>query len=73
MAGWLKLLGYALRSLFKSRAKLEAENLILRQQINILVRRLPKRVRLTNSDRLRLVWLYRVFPSILNAIGVIRP
>jgi len=57
---------------FKSRERLEAENLVLRQQINILVRRLSKRVRLTNSDRLRLVWLYRGFPSILNAIGVIR-
>jgi transposase InsO family protein len=73
MAEWLKLLACALRSRFKSRARLEAENLVLRQQINILVRRLPKRVRLTNLDRLRLVWLYRVFPSILNAIGVIRP
>ena len=68
MAEWLKLLAYALRSLFKSRARLEAENLVLRQQINILVRRLPKRVRLTNSDRLRLVWLYRVFPDQLDEI-----
>src|SRR5271157_374426 len=73
MAEWLKLLPYALRSRFKSRARLEAENLVLRQQINILVRRLSKRVRLTNSDRLQLVWLYRVFPSILNAIRIIRP
>ena len=47
MAEWLKLLGYALRSRFKSRARIEAENLVLRQQVNILVRRLPKRVRLT--------------------------
>ena len=73
MAEWLKLPAYALRSLFKSQARLAAENLVLRQQIDILVRKLPKRVRLTNSDRLGLVWLYRVFPSILNAIGVIRP
>jgi len=50
MAGWLKLLAYALRSRFKSRARLEAENLVLGQQINILVRKHPKRVRLTNSD-----------------------
>ena len=47
MAEWLKLLAYALRSRFKSRARLEAENLVLRQQINILIRKLPKRVRLT--------------------------
>ena len=69
----LRLLAYALRSRFKSRARLEAENLVLRQQINVLIRRLRKRARLTNSDRLRLVWLYGLFPSILNAIGIIRP
>jgi transposase InsO family protein len=73
MTEWLKLLGYTLRSRFKSRARLEAENLVLRQQLNILLRSLPKRVRLTNADRLQLIWLYRLCPSILNAIGVIRP
>jgi hypothetical protein len=30
MAEWLKLLAYAPRSLFKSRARLEAESLVLR-------------------------------------------
>jgi len=30
MAEWLKLLAYSLRSLFKSRARLEAELLVLR-------------------------------------------
>jgi hypothetical protein len=39
MAERLKLLVYALRSLFKSGARLEAENLVLRQQVSILVRR----------------------------------
>jgi hypothetical protein len=73
MAEWLKLLAYALRSRFKSRARLEAENLVLRQQLNILIRKLPNRVQLTNSDRLRLVWLYRLFPSIVSAIRIIRP
>ncbi len=69
---WLKVLAYALRSRFKSRARLEAENLLLRQQISVLIRA-PKRVQLTNSERLRLVWLYRLFPSILSAIRIIRP
>ena len=59
---------YALRSRFKSRARLEAENLVLRQQINILICKIPKRVQLTNSDRLLLVCLYQLFPSILSAI-----
>jgi hypothetical protein len=38
----VKLLVYALRSRFKPRARLEAENLVLRQQINVLIRKLPK-------------------------------
>jgi len=57
----------------KSRARLEAENLVLRQQLNVLIRKLPKRLELTNSDRLLLVWLYRLFPSILSAIRIVRP
>ena len=73
MFEWLKEVAYALSLRFKSRARLEAENLVLRQQINVLIRKLPKRLLLTNSDRLLLVWLYRVFPSILSAIRIVRP
>jgi hypothetical protein len=73
MVEWLKQLAYALGSRLKSRARLEAENLVLRQQLNVLIRKLPKRLRLTNSDRLLLVWLYRLFPSILSAIRIVRP
>ena len=73
MFEWLKQLVDALSLRFKSRARLEAENLALRQQVNVLVRKLPKRLQLTNSDRLMLVWLYRLFPSILGAIRIVRP
>ena len=38
-----KLILGILASRFKSRATLEAENLILRQQVNVLRRRTPKR------------------------------
>jgi hypothetical protein len=76
MAEWLKLLAYALRSRFKisgaARSR-ESGPPPTDQHFNILIRKLPKRVRLTNPDRFRLVWLYRLFPSILNAIGIIRP
>jgi transposase InsO family protein len=58
---------------FKSRRRLEAENAILRHQLMILRRRLPGRVRLTNSDRWLLVQLYRWFPSTLQALTVICP
>jgi transposase InsO family protein len=73
MVEWLKQLAYALSLRFKSRARLEAENLVLRQQLNVLIRKLPKRLRLRNSDRLLLVWLYRLFPSILSAIRIVTP
>jgi hypothetical protein len=46
----LKLILGVLASLFKSRARLQAEILILRQQINVLRRRAPKRPRLNNTD-----------------------
>jgi len=36
-------------------------------------RKCPSRVRLRNIDRTILVWLYRLFPSILNAITVVKP
>jgi hypothetical protein len=45
----------ALASRFKSRARLEAENLILRQQVNVLCRQIPKRPQLNNTDRFLLV------------------
>jgi hypothetical protein len=70
---WLKQLAHALSARFKSRARLEAENVVLRQQLNVLIRKVPKRLRLTNSDRLLLVWLYRLFPSILSAVRIVRP
>lgn len=61
------------RSRLKSRTSLEAEHLVLRQQVIVLSRRAPLRVRLPNIDRLILVWLYRYFPAILNAITVVEP
>jgi hypothetical protein len=59
--------------LFRSRAKLEAENLVLRQQINVLRQRMPKRPDLNNTDRFLFVWLYLCFPSVLGAVVIIRP
>src|SRR5450830_153464 len=73
MKDLLKLILGVLPSLFKSRAKLEAEILILRQQINVLRRRAPKRPHFNNTDRFLFVWLYRWFPSVLGAIAIIRP
>ena len=73
MTDLLRLILAVLASLIKSRAELEAENLLLRQQINVLSRRMPKRPALTNIDRLLFVWLYRWFPSVLGTIAIVRP
>ena len=72
MIDLLKLILAILASLFKSRAELEAENLVLRQQINMLCRRMPRRPALRNIDRLLLVWLYRWFPSTVGALAIVR-
>jgi hypothetical protein len=50
------------RSRLRSRASLEAENLVLRQQAIVLSRKSRSRVRLRNTDRMIFVWLYRFFP-----------
>src|ERR1035438_4428209 len=73
MTDLFKLILGILASLFKSRAKLEAEILILRQQINVLRRQAPKRPHFNNTDRFLFVWLYRQFPSVLGAIAIVRP
>jgi hypothetical protein len=59
--------------LFKSRAELEAENLVLRQQVNVLRRRMHKRPAPTNVDRLLFVWLYHWFPATADALAIVRP
>ena len=69
----LKLLIGVLRDCFRSRGRLEAEMAVLRHQINILRRRLLKRVRPSALDRAIFVWLYRLFPDIGNAVAIIRP
>src|SRR5215510_227928 len=58
---------------FKSKSRLEAENAALRHQVVVLRRIVHRRVRLTNSDRMFFIQLYRWFPSVLKVITVIRP
>ena len=59
---------------FKSKNRLEAENAALRHQVVVLRRIVVHmRVRLTNSDRIFFIQLYRWFPSVLKVITVIRP
>jgi hypothetical protein len=73
MIGLLCFVLAVLASPFKSKLRLEAENAVLRHQLNVVRRRLPGRVRLTNNDRWFFIQLYRRFPSILQVLTIIRP
>jgi hypothetical protein len=59
--------------LFQSRASLGAEILILRHQLNIQRRHLPKRLTFGAMDRLILVGLYRLAPGALKALTIVKP
>ena len=66
---WAALLAW----LRRSQARREAEILYLRQQLIILKRSAPARPRLKATDRLIFVFLYRLFPSLIDASIVFQP
>jgi transposase InsO family protein len=68
----LHALGGFVTDLFKSRCRLEAENLLLRHQLTIALRASP-RLRLLGSDRALLIWMTRLWPSLLDAVRVVQP
>ena len=69
----LHALGMFVVDLFKSRNRIEVENLFLCHQLNIALRRAPPLLRLRGSDRALLVWMTRLWPSLLSAIQVVQP
>jgi transposase InsO family protein len=73
MLAILHTLGMFIVDLFKSRRRLEAENLFLRHQLSIALRRAPPRLRLRGIDRALLVWMTRLLPSLLDAAKVVQP
>src|SRR5947207_12462161 len=73
MLAILHLLGTSVANLFKSRRRLEVENLFLRHQLNIALRRSPHRLRLRRSDRALLVWMTWLWPSLLGLSRVVQP
>ena len=58
---------------FKSRRRLEVENLYLRHQLNIAMPKAPRRLRLGGADRAFMVWITRVWPDLLSLSRVVRP
>ena len=59
--------------LLRSRVALEAEILVLRQQINVLRRACPKRAPFISIDRLILGAVCRLFPKMYDALAIVRP
>jgi hypothetical protein len=62
-----------LGDLVKSRARLEAEILLLRHQLNLALRRPPPRVRLHGSERAFMAWMIRLRPSLLKVVQIVQP
>ena len=68
-----KLMWCAFAGLFRSRAALEAELLVLRHQLNVLRRKSPGRLAFSNLDRLVFAGMYALAPNILDALKIVKP
>jgi hypothetical protein len=73
MRDCFRLIWFALVGLFRSRASLEAEILVLRHQLSVLQRKAPGKPAFRSVDRFILSVLYRVVPSVLDALTIVRP
>jgi hypothetical protein len=73
MRDFCRLIWWALVGLFRSRVALEAENLMLRQQINVLRRTWPKRPAFSWTDRLIFVGLWRLLPNVRASLTIVKP
>jgi len=68
-----RLMWCLLAGLFRSRASLQAEVLVLRHQLNVLRRKSPKRLVFSNVDRLVFAGLYGLMPNVLDALKILKP
>jgi hypothetical protein len=71
--GWLRLRVDLPAGLFKSPARLQAENLVLRHQLAVLRRGVPSRPKLSAADRLFFDWMLQMFPAGRSAIQMVQP
>ncbi len=73
MLAILYTFGLAVADLVRSRGRLEAEILLLRHQLNVALRHGPPRVRVRGGDRAFMVWMVRLWPSLLDVVRVVQP
>jgi putative transposase len=57
----------------RSRASLELELVALRHQVAVLRRQRAGRPQLSSLDRLLWVWLYRIWPRVIDAMTLVKP
>jgi putative transposase len=69
--GLFTVLG-TIASLCQTSAQLRLENLALRQQLAVLRRSAPKRLKLTSADRIFWVWLRRVWSDWKSALLIVQ-
>ena len=58
---------------FRGRVSLELELVALRHQVTVLRRERSGRPQLSSLDRLLWVWLYRVWPQVIDAMVLVKP
>jgi hypothetical protein len=68
-----RLIWCLMAGLFRPRASLHAEILVLRHQLNVLQRKSPKRLVFNNIDRLVFASLYGLAPNVLDALKILKP
>jgi transposase InsO family protein len=73
MGDLCKLIWCAFAGLFRPRASLAAEILVLRHQLNVLSRASPERIAFSGIDRLVFARLYALAPGILDALQIVKP
>ena len=73
MGDLCKLIWYAFAGVFRSRASLEAEILVLRHQLNVLRRKSPERIAFSGFDRMVFAGLYALAPGVLAALQIVKP
>ncbi len=73
MVALLSLFLNLLISPLKSTSRPEAENAALRQQLVVLQRKVRGRIQFVIGDRLFFILLYRLFPSVLKVMTIVRP
>jgi transposase InsO family protein len=69
----LSALGSIFAFRFRSRASLEFELIAVRHQLSVLRRQRPCRPQLSSIDRLLWVWLYRIWPQVIDTMVLVKP